>query len=95
LKFEQEVREKLKLKKNLLKELEKDQDPVIFNEWVPTGPIISCNGCGKTFSDKSGKQGGSERVGAAVSFFTKFNFFFNREDRKDYAATVVTTRRTN
>ncbi len=64
LKFEQEVKEKIKLKKNYLKELEKEEDPVIINEWVPTGPIVSCNGCGKTFSDKS--KGGSERVGAAV-----------------------------
>jgi transposase-like protein len=58
--------------------LQKDEDPVIINEWVPTGPIVSCNGCGKTFSDKTGGKGGSERVGAAVRkiYFNKYLIHF-------------------
>jgi hypothetical protein len=63
LKFEQEIKNKLKFKLNHLKSLEKDIDPVIIDEWIPTGPIISCSGCGKTYSDKVKGKGG--RSGAA------------------------------
>jgi lysyl-tRNA synthetase class I len=67
LKFEQEIKQKIKSKQNVLKGLEKDQDPIITNEWVPAGPLIPCNGCGKTYTEKSGARG--ERVGAAVIIF--------------------------
>jgi hypothetical protein len=40
-----------------LKELKKENDPMIINDWIPTGPIISCIGCGKTFNDNKGKSG--------------------------------------
>ena len=52
LKFDQEIREKIKLRKNLLSTLEKGQEPNIKYEWVPTGPIVSCIGCGMSFDDK-------------------------------------------
>ena len=39
---------------------------MIYAEWVPTGPIVPCTGCGKTFTDKNKGKGGSVRVGAAV-----------------------------
>jgi hypothetical protein len=68
LKFEQEVREKIKIKKKLLKELEKNDDPIILHEWLPTGPLIPCTGCGKTFTDKSSNKSAGIRVGAAVIF---------------------------
>ena len=38
---------------------------MIVNEWIPTGPIISCIGCGKTFNDNKGKSG--LRKGADVN----------------------------
>jgi hypothetical protein len=59
------VSQKIKLKMNHLKALEKGEDPMIMNEWVPTGPIISCNGCGKTFTEKSKTKGKGKRTGAA------------------------------
>lgn len=55
---------------------------MIVNEWIPTGPIISCIGCGKTFNENRGKSG--LRKGADVSInknyqdfikFTKINIF--------------------
>ena len=52
LKFDQEIREKIKFRKNLLSSLEKGQEPNIKYEWVPTGPIVSCIGCGMSFDDK-------------------------------------------
>ena len=58
LKFEQEIKEKIKLRKNLLKELEKDEDPTLEYNWVPTGPLVSCTGCGKTFSEKKKRTAG-------------------------------------
>ena len=42
---------------------------MIYAEWVPTGPIVPCTGCGKTFTDKNKGKGGSVRVGAAVIFY--------------------------
>ena len=30
---------------------------MILYEWIPTGPIISCIGCGKTFNENRGKSG--------------------------------------
>jgi len=54
-----------------LKELKKDTDPMIVNEWIPTGPIISCIGCGKTFNDNRGKSG--LRKGADVKKLIKIN----------------------
>lgn len=69
IKFEQEVKAKMKLKINLLKGFEKDEDPSITKEWLPAGPIISCNGCGKTFSDNSGTKSKGGRIGAAVIYF--------------------------
>lgn len=53
---------------NYLKNLEKQNDPMILNEWVPTGPIIPCIGCGKTFTEKSKEKGLGGRAGAAVIF---------------------------
>src|SRR3569833_1943322 len=50
---------------NNLKALEIGDDPMIMNEWRPTGPIISCNGCGKTFSEGTKDKGKGKRVGAA------------------------------
>ena len=46
LKFEKEISEKIKLKKNLLEAIEKDSEPFIDKKWTPAGPIISCVGCG-------------------------------------------------
>lgn len=57
LKFEQEIKEKIHLKKQNLKKLLKDDDPILEKDWEPTGPLLSCNGCGKNyaFGKKSGK----------------------------------------
>ena len=44
LKFDQQIKENIKLRKNLLKKIEKE--PNIEYEWVPTGPLVSCIGCG-------------------------------------------------
>jgi len=66
IKFEQEIKQKIKLRENLIKEFEKEKDPEISQEWVPTGPIISCNGCGKTFSEKT-EKGLGKRIGAGVN----------------------------
>jgi hypothetical protein len=74
----------------LLKELEKDKDPEINQEWIPTGPIISCNGCGKTFTEKT-EKGLGKRIGAGVRIF----YIIHREDPKDYADFVDTIRKTN
>ncbi len=54
------------MKKNQLKEIEKNKYPIIFNEWVPSSPIIYCNGCGNNFIDKNNNRSGGEIVGAAV-----------------------------
>jgi hypothetical protein len=47
LKFEKEISEKIKLKKNLLEAIEKDSEPFIDKKWIPSGPLIPCLGCGK------------------------------------------------
>ncbi|MCQ2816283.1 MAG: hypothetical protein MJ252_03355 [archaeon] len=53
LKFEKEINERIKLKKNQLKKMEKeDGEPIIPYNWVPAGPLNLCPGCGKTFEDK-------------------------------------------
>ena len=53
LKFQQEVKERIKLRDNLLKNIQKDIDPSIDKEWLPSGPIISCTGCGKNSGGKT------------------------------------------
>jgi len=44
LKFDQQIKENIKLRKNLLNKMEKE--PNIEYEWIPTGPLVSCIGCG-------------------------------------------------
>ena len=72
IKFEQEIKQKIKSRENLIKEFEKDKDPEITQEWVPTGPIISCNGCGKTFSENT-EKGLGKRIGAGVNLLKLLN----------------------
>ena len=81
LKFEQEIKEKIKLRKNLLKELQKDEDPSIEYNWIPTGPILSCTGCGKTFSEQKRRQAG--RGDNAVKETTKGLCGFCRYNQKN------------
>jgi hypothetical protein len=88
LKFEQEINEKIKLRKNLLKTLEKDEDPIIEESWVPAGPIISCTGCGKTFTEKEkGKKGGGSRVTMkGLCGFCRYNQKNELDLKKDQAS---------
>lgn len=44
---------------------------MILYDWIPTGPIISCIGCGKTFNENRGKSG--LRKGADVKINLKFH----------------------
>ena len=69
LPIRQEIKEKIRLKLSHLMELKKNNDPMIINDWIPTGPIISCIGCGKTFNENGKKSG--LRKGADVK-----NIFF-------------------
>ena len=65
LKFEKEIKERIKLRKNLLKKLEKEeQEPCIPYDWVPAGPLEMCPGCGRTFEDRPRKKVGSVRTDA-------------------------------
>lgn len=41
LKLDQQIKENIKLRKNLLSNLTKGQEPNIKYEWVPSGPLIS------------------------------------------------------
>ena len=81
LKFEQEINEKIKLRKNLLKTIEKDLDPKIDKEWFPSGPIVSCNGCGK---NSGGKQ---------LCNFCKYHQKNNAQLEKDKKAAKTTNER--
>ena len=67
--------------KNLLKELQKDEDPSIEYNWIPTGPILSCTGCGKTFSEQKRRQAG--RGDNAVKETTKGLCGFCRYNQKN------------
>ena len=79
LKFDQQIRENIKLRKNLLTTLEKGQEPNMKYEWVPTGPLVSCIGCGMTFNDKSRVHavevggGGAKSAGKGICGFCQYN----------------------
>jgi hypothetical protein len=62
LKFEQEVNERIKLRKNLKDNLEKAEDPIMKYEWNPVGPIISCIGCSSLFEEKNNERRGPKRI---------------------------------
>lgn len=59
LKFEQEINEQIRLRHQRLKNLMKAKDPVIYREWIPTGPLLDCIGCGETYvmNREKGKSG--------------------------------------
>ena len=81
LKFNQQMRENIKLRKNLLTTLTKGQEPNMKYEWVPTGPLVSCIGCGMTFNDVkrvhtvevSGGGGGVKSAGKGICGFCQYN----------------------
>ena len=78
LKFDQEIKEKIKLRKNLLATMKKGQDPNIKYEWVPTGPLVSCIGCGMTFNDQKRVHGvevagGAKSAGKGICGFCQYN----------------------
>ena len=97
LKFGQEMREKIKLRKNLLSTLQNGQEPNIKYEWVPTGPIVSCIGCGMAFDDKKRVHtvvvsgGGGVQNGAAKGTcgFCQYNKRNNKEMEKNKRATTA------
>ena len=64
LKFGQEISEKIKCRKDLLKKMKKEEDPNIKVEWIPTGPLESCIGCGLIFDDKKRVHGAKHTSGA-------------------------------
>ena len=79
LKFNQQIRENIKLRKNLLTTLSKGKEPNIKYEWVHTGPLVSCIGCGMTFNDlKRVHQvevagGGAKSAGKGICGFCQYN----------------------
>lgn len=81
--FRQEVKEKIKLKQNLLKTLSAENDPFIDQQWKPAGPIISCNGCGKTYSDKAPSKsiGGRPKGLCGFCRYHQKNEFDTKKDR--------------
>jgi hypothetical protein len=94
LKFEQQVNENIKLRKNLLDKLEKGQEPNIQYEWVPTGPLISCIGCGMTFNDAKRihqvtVQKGIKSAGKGICGFCQYNKRNNKITEINKRATVI------
>ena len=63
----------------MLTTLEKGQEPNMKYEWVPTGPLVSCIGCGMTFNDKSRVHavevggGGAKSAGKGICGFCQYN----------------------
>ena len=82
LKFKQQIRENIKLRKNLLTTLSKGKEPNIKYEWVHTGPLISCIGCGMAFNDLK-RTHGIEVAGGAKSAGKGFCGFCQYNKRND------------
>lgn len=78
LKFEEEMNEKIRSKQNKLNMLKKIKDPIIENEWNPTGQLHSCNGCGKTYG--LNKKGGVKICGFCR--YTQHNDLVIGEEKK-------------
>jgi len=82
LKFEQEMEQQIRLKEQNLKKLLKDEDPMIVDEWNPTGAIFSCNGCGKSYGlRKRGEKGGTKVCGFCR--YTQHNDLMTDKERKE------------
>ena len=86
------MKENIKLRKNLLSTLSKGQEPNIKVEWIPTGPLESCIGCGMTFDDKPrehnieyGKVG--NLAGKGICGFCQYNKRNNKQIEKNIQAT--------
>ena len=92
LKFKQQINENIKLRKNLHSTLTKGKEPNIKYEWVPTGPLISCIGCGMTFNDVTRAHGvevggGVKSAGKGICGFCQYNKRNNKQIEKDKKAT--------
>ena len=92
LKFKAQIKENIKLRKNLLTTLSKGKEPNIKNEWVPTGPLVSCIGCGMTFNDNPRVHGGEaaggpKSAGKGICGFCQYNKRNNARMEKDKKAT--------
>ena len=42
LKFKNQIKENIKLRKNLIQKLDKAPEPIIEKQWVPSGGLVSC-----------------------------------------------------
>ena len=92
LKFPQQMNENIKLRKNLLSTLSKGQEPNIKVEWVPTGPLESCIGCGMTFNDVKREHNievakGAKSAGKGICGFCQYNKRNNKQIEKNNKAT--------
>ena len=92
LKFNAQIKENIKLRKNLFTTLSKGKEPNIKNEWVPTGPLVSCIGCGMTFNDNPRVHGGEvaggpKSAGKGICGFCQYNKRNNARMEKDKKAT--------
>ena len=92
LKFNQQIKENIKLRKNLLSTLSKGKEPNIKYEWVPTGPLVSCIGCGMTFNDLKRVHGievagGAKSAGKGICGFCQYNKRNNKQMEIDKKAT--------
>ena len=92
LKFKQQIKENIKLRKNLLSTLSKGKEPNIKYEWVPTGPLVSCIGCGMTFNDLKRAHGievagGAKSAGKGICGFCQYNKRNNKQMEIDKKAT--------
>ena len=92
LKFTQQMNENIKLRKNLLSNLSKGQEPNIKFEWVPTGPLESCIGCGMTFDDRKREHNievakGAKSAGKGICGFCQYNKRNNKQIENNNKAT--------
>ena len=94
LKFNQQIKENIKLRKNLLTTLAKGQEPNMKYEWVPTGPLVSCIGCGMTFNDLKRVHtvevggGGAKSAGKGICGFCQYNKRNDKQIELNKRATI-------